>query len=64
MNQPDGSGPEGPLTHLEGAAGRDRTHATPDEGFTTRMVEHFQKQFFVNHRTYFLKIENCLRNSS
>ncbi len=32
INQPDGSGPEGPLPHLEGAAGRDRTHVTPDEG--------------------------------
>jgi hypothetical protein len=30
INQPDGSGPEGPLPHLEGAAGRDRTHVTPD----------------------------------
>jgi hypothetical protein len=33
INQPDGSGPEGPLPHLEGAAGRYRTHVTPDEGY-------------------------------
>ncbi len=32
FNQPDGLGPEGPLPHLEGAAGRDRTRVTPDEG--------------------------------
>ncbi len=31
INQPDGSGPEGPLPHLEGAAGRDRTHRAPNE---------------------------------
>ncbi len=33
MNQPDVSGPEGPLLLLEGSVGRDRTHVTPDEGF-------------------------------
>ena len=32
MNQPSCFGPEGPRPHLEGAAGRDRTHVTPDEG--------------------------------
>ena len=32
INQPSCSGPEGPRPHLEGAAGRDRTHVTPDEG--------------------------------
>ncbi len=32
INQPDGSEPEGPRPHLEGAAGRDRTHVTPDAG--------------------------------
>ncbi len=32
INQPDGSGPEGLLLHLKGAAGRDRIYVTPDEG--------------------------------
>ncbi len=32
INQPDGSGPKGPLPHLKGAAGRDQTHVTPDVG--------------------------------
>ncbi len=36
INQPDGSGPKGPLPHLEGAAGRDRTHVTPDELYARR----------------------------
>ncbi len=39
INQPDGSGPECPLPHLEGAAGRDRSHVTPDEDFRSSLLQ-------------------------
>ncbi len=32
IDQPDGSGQEDLLPHLEGAAGMDRTHVTSDKG--------------------------------